>query len=206
MRRAEEAGALRHLADSVVFLGYDLAGSVRSATKRFVGIPPASDGASLQKRDIQNSDKSYPCHLPGDGLRVGVVESGISGLAFQTKAEISGLRPPSVIVTGGVNVRSWVSNECSRARALILKAEFLTILGENERDHAGNPDPVKQEKTDAMRTKLLEILKAERPSRTTLLSYPPAEYKDAADWLAGLSVTLRQRNTHVSTLEAIEES
>ena len=184
VRTAEEAGSLSYLQDGVVFLGFDVDGRLRAATKRSITTSGSSESV-ISKRDLRNSDKAFPCILPGKPSSVLVVEGGINGLAAQALAACLGCPLPTVIVTGGVNVRAWVSNRQSRARKVVCQAEKLHVMGENERNPDGLPDPAKQARTDIARHALLDLLIRERPDLRPGLMYPPGAFKDVADWLSG---------------------
>ena len=176
---AELAGLLRHARDGVLFLGRDhgaTARSVRSVTVRYFEPQLAPDGSSLTKRDFANSDKGFPGFLPGDPATVIVVEGGVNALAAADLAVNASLPSPTVIVTGGVGVRSWVRGN-AHLRAMLAAAETVEILGERE------GDPAKQEKTDLLRARLQQEIAAEtRGGELPAIIYPPEGVADAAEW------------------------
>ena len=126
IEHAEASGMLRYAVGGVLFVGYDRSGEAQSVTRR--AINPAD---TTQKRDLRGSDKSYPPILPGDPARVWVVEGGIDALALHDMAKRSGHQPPTVIVSGGANVRSFLERE--EVQEILKRAERVTVAGENEK-------------------------------------------------------------------------
>lgn len=185
MEMAERAGLLRHARDGVLFLGRDHGAptrSVRSVTVRYFGPQPAADGSLLTKRDFANSDKAFPGLLPGDPATVIVVEGGVNALAAADLKVRAGLPSPTVIVTGGVGVRSWVRRN-AHLRTLLADTATVEILGERE------GDPAKQEKTDLLRARLQEEIAAEtRGGELPAIVYPPEGAADAAEWNLAVQV------------------
>jgi hypothetical protein len=181
---AEAAGALRHAANGVVFLGRDHtapAKIVRSATIRYFEPQVTPDGDVLTKRDLANSDKGFPLLLLGDLSRVVVAEGAVNALAVRDLALRSGLTPPTAVGTGGVGIRSWVrSNEA--LKAILAAADVVEIWGENEVGVDGLPDPTKQSRTDDLRRKLQDAIAEFRIGELPEIVYPPEGIKDAAEW------------------------
>ena len=127
IEHAEQAGMVRYADGGVLFVGYDRSGAVQNATRRAIAsIDP------VQKRDLRGSDKSYPPILPGDPAKVWIVEGGADALALHDIAKNSGQHPPTVIVSGGANVRSFL--ERAEVQAILKRAERVTVAGENEKD------------------------------------------------------------------------
>lgn len=126
IERAEAAGMVRYARGSVLFVGRDSGGSAQSVTSR------ATDPAApLQKRDLRGSDKSHPPVLPGDPAAVWIVEGGADALALHDIALRSGKQPPTVLVSGGAQVRSFL--ERREVQEILRRAEKVTISGENEK-------------------------------------------------------------------------
>ena len=126
IEQAEKAGMLRYARGGVLFVGRDGSGTVQSATRR------ATDPAdAVQKRDLRGSDKSYPPILPGDPAKVWIVEGGADALALHDIARRSGKQPPTVIVSGGAQVRSFL--ERAEVQAALRRADRVTVAGENEK-------------------------------------------------------------------------
>lgn len=181
---AEAAGALRHAANGVMFLGRDhsaAATNVRSATIRYFEPQVTPDGDVLTKRDLANSDKGFPLLLLNDLSRVVVAEGGINAMAICDLALHSGLIPPTAVGTGGVGIRSWVrTNE--PLKAVLTAADIVEIWGENEVGVDGRLDQIKQTRTDEQRRKLQDAIAEVRDGELPEIIYPPAGVKDAAEW------------------------
>ena len=127
IEHAEKAGMVRYADGGVLFVGYDRTGTAQNATRR--AIAPADP---VQKRDLRGSDKSYPPILPGDPAKVWIVEGGPDALALHDIAKRSGQQPPTVIVSGGANVRSFLERD--DVQAILKRAERVTVAGENEKN------------------------------------------------------------------------
>ena len=138
---AETARFVRYIPSAVVFVGYDDQGKCRSATRR------ATDPSDpIQKRDFANSDKSYPPILPGTGS-LWIVEGGVDALALHTLCARSGHPVPHVVVSGGINVRSYL--DTPHIQKLVIGADLVTIACEHEKDEKT------QNRTNRARGKLL---------------------------------------------------
>lgn len=180
IRAAESAGMLRYLDNAVMFTGRDEAKAIRSATLRHIQPVKLEDGTILTKRDLADSDKTFPAVLPGSLARVVVVEGGINALAAHDMAIRAGQEPPTVIATGGVGVRKWVRDNPA-LRELLERADQVEIWGEREvRD--GKPDPTKQAETDARRDQLATEIAGVRQGELPDMVMPPTGTKDAAEW------------------------
>jgi hypothetical protein len=159
---------VRYARGGVLFVGYDESGAARSVTKR--SIEPA---AEVQKRDLLGSDKRYPALLPGDPSRVWIVEGGADALAAQDLAKRRGELAPTVLVSGGSNVRGFL--ERAEVQAVLKRAERVLVCGENERDASA------QARTDAAHAKQAQRV-AEITGREARQWKPPAEQgKDMAE-------------------------
>lgn len=127
IEHAEKAGMVRYADGCVLFVGYDRAGTAQNATRR--SIVPSNP---VQKRDLRGSDKSYPPILPGNPVKVWIVEGGMDALALIDIAKRRGQQPPTVIVSGGANVRSFLERD--DVQAILKRAECVTVAGENEKN------------------------------------------------------------------------
>lgn len=125
---AEKAGVLRYTDGGILFVGYDRAGVAQNITRRAINLADP-----IQKRDLRGSDKSYPPILPGDPTKVWIVEGGMDALALHDLAKRNGQQPPTVIVSGGANVRSFL--ERPKVQATLKQAERVTVCGENEKNN-----------------------------------------------------------------------
>ena len=168
IEHAEKAGMVRYADGGVLFVGYDRTGTAQNATRR--AIAPADP---VQKRDLRGSDKSYPPILPGDPAKVWIVEGGPDALALHDIAKRSGQQPPTVIVSGGANVRSFLERD--DVQAILKRAERVTVAGENEKN------PEAQAKADAGHQKQAQRV-AEITGREVRQWTPkPEQGKDLAD-------------------------
>jgi hypothetical protein len=194
VREAEVLGSVLHFSNGVAFAGRDREAAIRAITVRYFRPLSMPDGSSVTKRDLRGSNKSYPSIFNGDPNRVVVVEGAISGLAAQSLSEIKGRGLPTVIATGGVNLLRWILEPDTLASDLVARARDVTILAENETDHDGVPDPIKQQLTDGARRKLAHALGSVRSGVLPRLIYPPAGIKDVAEWLMATKASVG-RNT-----------
>lgn len=180
---AEQAGALRYCHGAVLFTGRDHSHSqqeIRLAALRYLVPKPVPDDEPITKRDLAGSSKTYPVLLPGSPDVVAIVEGGVNALGVRDIGLRRGVCP-SVIVTGGVGVRHWVSDNPYMCR-LLAGAKRVLVFGENEMAADGGPDPAKQAETDALRHRLAKAVGEVRLGELPDLIYPPAAVKDAADW------------------------
>lgn len=173
IQHAEKTGAIRYCSGGVIFCGRDSDGEVRNAT--FRAITKTDD---LQKRDLKGSDKTFPMVLEGNPKSLWIVEGGVDALAVRDVAKRTGKEAPTVIATGGVNVRKFLENKDIQTK--LQNAEKITIVRENEKDRET------QAKTDAAHEKLKQEVRqiaGKDPNTYT----PPQNCKDMAD------VALEQR-------------
>lgn len=169
MAAAEACGMLGYSAGAVLFIGRDADGKPRSATRR--GYLPSDP---TPKRDLSGTDKSWPAYIPGQPNELWVVEGGVDALAVMT------LRPrsyPSIIITGGVHVTSWLENP--RVQARLARLWRCTVAGEREKDAET------QARTDAQRQKLVEHLQKHVPEVTAWM--PPEGRKDLGEMLSSVA-------------------
>jgi len=163
---AERCGMLAYCAGGVLFVGRDEAGQPRSATRRGYLLTD-----TRPKRDLAGTDKSWPAVIPGQPGEAWIVEGGADALALMT------LNPgsyPSIIITGGVHVTSWLENP--RVVARLGKLWRCTVAGEREKD------PATQARTDEQRQKLIARLQRHVPEVS--LWRPPEGRKDLGEMLA----------------------
>ena len=166
---AEKSGFLRYLSDGLLFVGYS-AGKVWNATKRAF-----DPDAEVKKRDFAGSDKSKPQILSGNAASIWIVEGGIDALAVHDIAKRKGKTPPTVIVSGGSGVKSFLENP--EIMEKIKAARLVVVAGENEK----NADV--QDKTDAQHEAQLELVKALNPAAQVMLWKPESRFgSDVADY------------------------
>jgi hypothetical protein len=186
---AEECGAISYCRGAVVFLGRDHStpGSpVRLAALRYLEARPGPDGTPMTKRDLAGSDKTFPVLLPGGTEVCCIVEGGTNALAMRDLWQALHGVVPTILATGGVGVRHWVSAN-QAARHVVASSDQVVIVGENETTPDGSPDATKQERTDRLRAMLADDVTAARLGVCPLLEYPPVGLKDAADWNVALA-------------------
>ena len=120
IEHAEKSGMLRYADRAVLFVGYDREGTAQNITRREV-----LSGSAMQKRDLRGSDKGFPPILPGNPQKVWIVEGGADALALHDIARRNGQPVPTVIVSSGANVRSFL--ERSDVQAVLKRAERVTV-------------------------------------------------------------------------------
>ena len=168
IEHAEKAGMLRYSAGGVLFVGRDEAGTAQNIMRRAVDASEA-----VQKRDLSGTDKRHPQMLRGGSSKVWIVEGGIDALALHDIAFRRGRPAPTVLVTGGANVKSWMQTPW--VQAVLKLAKRVIVAFERE------ATPETQTKTDAAHAvqmqKLREVCSAEVTSWT-----PPSGVKDLAEF------------------------
>ena len=168
IQKAEACGMVRYAPDGVLFCGYDTHGQVQNATRR-----AALPDNPVPKRDLKGSDKGYPPILRGETNKVWLVEGGADALALHEMAKRQGALAPTVIVTGGANVRSFL--EQAHIQALLKQAQSVTIAGENEKDQDT------QYKTDQGHQRQAERVAEIIGKPATIWAPKPSQGKDIAD-------------------------
>lgn len=174
---AEACGMLAYCAGAVLFVGRDEAGQPRSATRRgYLQTDPTP------KRDLAGTDKGWPAYVPGQPNELWVVEGGVDALALMTLHPCS---YPSILVTGGVHVTSWLENP--RVQARLKKLWRCTVAGEREKDEST------QARTDEQRKRLVERLRQLVPDVNIWV--PPAGRKDLGEMLTSVAAPVSWDNT-----------
>lgn len=158
---AEAVGMLRYAPGSLFFVGYDAQGTAQAATRR--ATDPTDD---VQRRDLKGTDKRFPPILAGDPGRVWIVEGGIDALALHTMYRRRGEPVPTVIVSGGAGVRSFLERD--EIQQLLQQASRVTVAYENERDAET------QARTDAQHDTQVEAVRA-------ITGRAPATWRPRAD-------------------------
>jgi hypothetical protein len=110
--------------------------------------------------------------LPGDPKTVWLVEGGTDALAVQDAARDQGKTPPTVLVSGGAGVRSFL--ERPAIQALLRKAACVVIACENEKDAET------QARTDAHHAQQRDRVRHIAPDAAVQLWHPPVGWKDVA--------------------------
>lgn len=123
IEQAEKAGMLRYSARGVLFVGRDEEGTAQNIMRRAV------DASELvQKRDLAGTDKRHPQMLLGASETVLIVEGGVDALAAVDIARRERRPVPTVLVSGGANVKGfmqtpWVQKVLKLAKKVIVAFE-----------------------------------------------------------------------------------
>lgn len=127
INHAEASGMLQYADKAVLFVGLDRDGKAQNVTRRAI-----KESDPVQKRDLKGSDKRFAPILPGDPSKVWIVEGGTDALALHDIAKRTDQPPPTVIISSGANVRSFLDNP--EIQEILRRADKVTICGENEKD------------------------------------------------------------------------
>jgi hypothetical protein len=143
---AEKSGMLRYSSGGVLFVGRDEFGVPQNITCR--SIDPS---AAVQKKDVFGTEKRHPQVLAGNPNTVWIVEGGVDALAVHDIARRSNNAVPTVIVSGGANVRSWI--DMPWVQKILKLAKKIVVAFERE------SSTEKQLKTDAAHQLQIEKLR-----------------------------------------------
>lgn len=168
IEQAELAGMLRYAPGSLFFVGYDAEGTAQAATRR--ATDPSDD---VQRRDLKGTDKRFPAILHGDPQRIWIVEGGIDALALHTMYLRRGEPLPTVIVSGGAGVRSFLERD--EIQQMLRQADRVTVAYENE------GDAETQERTDTQHDAQAEAVRAITGRVPEMWRPRPEQGKDLAD-------------------------
>lgn len=169
LQKAEREGFLTYCGDGVVFTGRDDSRAIRAATRRLT-----NDREEVTKRDFRGTDKRFPPILEGNPKNVWIVEGGVDALAMQDMAKRRGQEPPTVIVSGGANVRGFL--EMPHVQERLKRAENVFVVYENEKS------PEVQARTHAALDKQAEIIARVLPAgRKVIQQRLPEGIKDLAE-------------------------
>ena len=166
IEHAEQAGMLRYSAGAVLFVGRDEQGTAQNITRRSVDAAEA-----VQKKDLSGTDKRHPQLLSGAADTVLIVEGGTDALAAHDIARREQRPAPTVLVSGGANVRSfmqtpWVQRLLKLAKQVIVAFEWEDTAA-------------KQVQTDAAHR--VQMAKLREMGCTQVVSWkPPEGIKDMA--------------------------
>ena len=166
---AERAGLVKYCKGAVLFVGYDNDGAVQNVTRRAI---TAND--EKPKRDLSGTLKYHAQMLrSNDSNMVWIVEGGIDALAIHDLAIKQHKPVPTVIISGGAGVRSFLDNPA--IIEILQKADRITLAYDNE------STPEKQLKTDAdhnRQAETIEMITGVKPS----VYRPKQGYKDIAEY------------------------
>ena len=164
---AEKVGMLRYSQGAVLFVGYDEKRVAQSITRRSINASEA-----IQKRDLMGSDKRHPAMLQGAPGAVLVVEGGMDALAAMDLERRQKRPMPTVLVSGGANVRAWI--ETPWIQKVLKLAKKIVVAFEREKK------PEAQAKTDAAHELQIQRLR-EVCSAQVEEWKPPVGAKDLAE-------------------------
>jgi hypothetical protein len=166
IEQAETAGMLRYSAGGVLFVGRDEQGTAQNIMRR------AIDASDLhQKRDLRGTDKRHPQILLGTSETVLIVEGGIDALAVADVARRQNKPQPTVLVSGGANVRGFMAMPW--VQKILKLAKKVTVAFERE------STAEVQAKTDAAHELQMERLREVCTAQVTAWK-PPEGIKDMA--------------------------
>jgi hypothetical protein len=126
---AERQRAVRYTQGYVAFCGYDEVGALRNVCFRASG---AATPGQARTWNLKGSDKGYPIIFQGSSEVVWIVEGGVDGLAARSLYRGKNLEPPTVIVSGGALVLSFLDNQI--VQSLIRRASVVWLAREWEKD------------------------------------------------------------------------
>jgi hypothetical protein len=124
--------------DGVLFVGYDI-----NKTPQNVSFRAINETSKVIKRDLKGSSKIYPAFYHGQLPTYGhknnliIVEGGIDCLAAVDLAVRAGKPEPTVLITGGANVRHFLDVTTPKAlfsKNYITYADNIFVYGDNEKD------------------------------------------------------------------------
>jgi hypothetical protein len=139
INKAIEQKLLATSKEGILFVGYDI-----NKTPQNVSFRAINETSKVIKRDLKGSSKIYPAfyhgQLPTDGHKNNliIVEGGIDCLAAVDLALRAGKPEPTVLITGGANVRHFLDATTPKAlfsRNFITYADNIFVYGDNEKDN-----------------------------------------------------------------------
>jgi len=167
IEQAEKAGMLRYSARGVLFVGRDDAGTAQNIMRRAV------DASELvQKRDLFGTDKRHPQMLLGATDTVLIVEGGTDALAAVDIARREKRPAPTVLVSGGANVKGFMQTPW--VQKVLKLAKKVIVAFERE------ATPEAQAKTDAAHLVQMQRLREVCSAQVTGWK-PPEGIKDMAE-------------------------
>jgi len=125
---AEKFGLIKYSDKGVLFVGYDENQNVKNVTQRSI-----KELNAIQKMDYKGSDKQYCQMLDGNKKSVWIVEGGIDALALRDLALRQKQDPPTILISGGANVKSFL--ELDSIQNLLKGANRVTIAVEKEKNN-----------------------------------------------------------------------
>ena len=191
---AEKSGFLTFFHRAICFLGRDETGRVRSATKR-----STDPYEAIQKRDLSGSSKTYSPVLPGDSDTVFIVEGGLDALALHSMAKRDNKLAPTVIVSGGAGIVSFIRD--NKVIQSILKLAKKIVIGLENEDKAST-----QVSTDAAHNKQQGLIQEIGAVFPILYKPDPAKGKDFADQnLRAIKARKAKEEADAATAAAVKQ-
>jgi hypothetical protein len=171
---AARQGFLSAVRGGILFLGYDGGGVPRCASWRSV----LRDGDG-SKRDLAGSSKRFPPVLEGSPGETWIAEGGVNALALRDLAALQGREAPTVVVSGGSRV-------CSFLRPDLMPPSVVMAFAAAREVRLAGRTPGGSSSAGLERQAAL-IARSVRPGCPVSLWKPPAgDCRDAADYLLKL--------------------
>jgi hypothetical protein len=168
INHAEKVGLIKYSDKGVLFVGYDENQNVKNVTQRSI-----KESNAIQKMDYKGSDKQYCQVLEGNKKSVWIVEGGIDALALRDLALRQKQDPPTILISGGANVKSFLERDS--IQNLLKEANRITIAVENEKSVQA------QNRSDQGHEKQRERLKEIVGEQKELRSWSHPSFKDIAE-------------------------
>ena len=169
---AVKQGFLQYAKDGILFLGR-LGNEIRSATKRFFTNQSTKSGKQYNKSDVAGTDKSYSPVLLGSTDQVWIVEGGTDALAVYDYHSTQSKEVPTVIVSGGAGIRSFLE-ENVQVRNILQQASSVIVAKEIEKNAPT------QRKTDAAHDRQIEVIRG--ITSAVVSEWTPPVGKDFAEY------------------------
>jgi hypothetical protein len=128
INHAEKVGLIKYSDKGVLFVGYDENQNAKNITQRSI-----RESNAIQKMDYKGSDKQYCQLLQGNNKSIWIVEGGIDALALRDLALRQKEDPPTILISGGANVKSFLERDS--IQNLLKDANRVTIAVEKEKNN-----------------------------------------------------------------------
>lgn len=168
INHAEKVGLIKYSDKGVLFFGYDENQNVKNVTQRSI-----KESNAIQKMDYKGSDKQYCQILEGNKKSVWIVEGGIDALALRDLALRQKQDPPTILISGGANVKSFLERDL--VQNLLKEADRITIAVENEKSVQA------QNRSDQGHERQKERIKEIVGEQKELRSWSHQSFKDIAE-------------------------
>lgn len=168
INHAEKVGLIKYSDKGVLFIGYDENQNVKNVTQRSI-----RESNAIQKMDYKGSDKQYCQILEGNKKSVWIVEGGIDALALRDLALRQKQDPPTILISGGANVKSFLERDS--IQNLLKEANRVTIAVENEKSLQA------QNRSDQGHERQSERIKEIVGEQKEVRSWSSPNFKDVAE-------------------------